>query len=95
VEFAIFLILFIVLYLVGMPVAFSMMISSVTYALINGFELAFFSLEAFKSLNSFALTAIPMFMLTAEIMGNSTVADRMFDFLQCPCGMDTGRACAY
>ena len=79
-EFAVFLIIFAALFIIGMPIAYSMIISSVVYALIGGIDMAFFNLEAFKALNSFTLTAIPMFMLTSEVMNCSTVADRMFNF---------------
>lgn len=79
-EFTVFVLIFVGLFAIGMPVAFSMIISAVSYALIGGIDMAFFSLEGYKALNSFTLTAIPMFMLTAEVMNSSTVADRMFDF---------------
>lgn len=79
-EFLIFVLVFVGLFALGMPIAFSMIISAVSYALIGGVDMAFFSLEGYKALSSFTLTAIPMFMLTAEVMNSSTVADRMFDF---------------
>lgn len=79
-AFSIFIIVFVLLFAFGMPIAFTMVISSIVYALINGIDLSFYSLESFKSLSNIALAAIPMFMLTAEIMNSSTVADRMFKF---------------
>jgi len=57
-----------------------MIAASVIYGLITGLNLSFFSMEVFASLNSFALIAIPMFMLTAQVMNYSTVADRLFNF---------------
>jgi tripartite ATP-independent transporter DctM subunit len=79
-ELAIFLVLFAALFLLGMPVGFAMIISGISYALTSGLDMAFYSLEMFKSVNGFILIAIPMFILTAEIMNVTTVADRMFDF---------------
>jgi tripartite ATP-independent transporter DctM subunit len=79
-ELAVFLAVFAVLFIAGMPVGFSMIISGVVYAFAAGLDMAFFSLEMFKSVNNFILIAIPMFILTAEVMNASTVADRMFDF---------------
>jgi len=89
-AFAIFIIVFVLFFALGMPIAFSMIISSIVYALVNGIDLAFFSMEAFKSLSSLTLTAIPMFMLTAEIMNSSTVADRMFNFANSLVGWVSG-----
>ena len=79
-AFTVFVIVFVVLFALGMPIAFSMVLSSVAYALVGNVDLAFFSLESFKALNSYTLTAIPMFMLTAEVMNYTTVADKMFNF---------------
>lgn len=78
-EFIIFVVAFVILFLVGMPVGFAMITSSVAWALVSGLDLSFFAMEMFAELNAFTLIAIPMFMLSAEVMGSSTVADRMFD----------------
>lgn len=73
-----FVIIFVLLFLVGMPVGFAMITSSVVYALMKGINLSFFAMEMFSSLDSFTLVAIPMFMLTAEVMDSTSIADRMF-----------------
>ena len=77
---AVFLVVFFVLFIMGMPVAFSMILSGMTYALMTGEPLSTFSLTAYSSTNNFILIAIPMFILTAEVMNVTSVADRMFDF---------------
>ena len=77
---AVFLIVFFVLFILGMPVAFSMIISGMAYALMAGEPLSTFSLMSYSATNSFILIAIPMFILTAEVMNVTSVADRMFDF---------------
>lgn len=76
--FITFVVSFIILFLVGMPVGFAMISSSVVYALMKGINLSFFAMEMFSSLDSFTLIAIPMFMLTAEVMDRTSIADRMF-----------------
>lgn len=77
-EFIVFVLAFVILFLVGMPVGFAMISSSVLWAVLKDVNLSFFAMEMFSSLDSFTLIAIPMFMLTAEVMNLSTVADRMF-----------------
>lgn len=79
-EFALFLICFVVFFLIGMPIGFTMLFATWVYAITAGMDLSFLSLEMFASLDSFVLVAIPMFILTAEIMNVSTIADRLFKF---------------
>lgn len=79
-EFTVFVIAFVVLFVLGMPIPFTMITSSVIYGLLTGIDMSFYSLESYKALYNFTLLAIPMFMLTAEVMNASTVADRMFGF---------------
>jgi tripartite ATP-independent transporter DctM subunit len=80
VSFLIFLLIFLVLFAIGLPVAFAMIGSSVLYAISNNLNLSFLNVEMYLSLNNFVLIAIPMFILTAEIMNASTIADRLFKF---------------
>lgn len=79
-ELTVFLVTFTVLFLLGMPVAASMITSSLAYALLKGVDLMFFGTQMFTGLNNFALIAIPMFILTAEVMNRTSVADRIFKF---------------
>jgi tripartite ATP-independent transporter DctM subunit len=78
--FALFLLCFVILFTLGMPVAFVMMVSALLYFLLAGTDLNFITLEIFASLNSFVLIAIPMFILTAEVMNISSISDRIFKF---------------
>ena len=79
-EMAVFLISFAVLFLMGMPIAASMFTSSLLYCIITNVNLAMLGTQMFTGLNSFALIAIPMFILCAEVMNRTSVADRIFKF---------------
>jgi len=79
-EFFIFLLIFLISFSFGFPIAFSMMFSAIFYGVMTGKDLRFFSLEAFSSLDNFILIAIPMFLLTAEVMMSSSIAKRLFNF---------------
>lgn len=79
-ELTIFLATFAVLFLMGMPIAVSMISSSVLYAVIKGVDLMFLGTQMFTGLNNFVLIAIPMFILTAEVMNRTSVSDRIFKF---------------
>ena len=75
-----FVILFFVLFFLGMPIAFAMITSAWAYALLEGIDLGFLSLQMFTSLDFFVLLAIPLFILTSEVMNRSSVSARIFDF---------------
>lgn len=77
---SLFLISFVVFFLLGMPIAAAMIISSFLYALETGMGLAIMGTKMFTGLNNFALVAIPLFILTAEVMNRTSVSDRIFKF---------------
>jgi tripartite ATP-independent transporter DctM subunit len=79
-AFAFFLACFLVLFAIGMPVPFAMISSSWLYTVIIGRSLSLFSINLFNSLDSFILIAVPMFILAAEVMNSTTIADRIFNF---------------
>jgi tripartite ATP-independent transporter DctM subunit len=79
-DMALFLVSFLMLFLLGMPIAAAMIVSSFLYALSSGMGLAIMGTKMFTGLNNFALVAIPLFILTAEVMNRTSVADRIFKF---------------
>ncbi len=79
-DMALFLISFVVFFVLGMPIAAAMIISSFLYALNSGMGLAIMGSKMFTGLNNFALVAIPLFILTAEVMNRTSVSDRIFKF---------------
>lgn len=79
-ELTVFLVSFTALFLLGMPISVSMISSSIFYCVMKGVDLMFLGTQMFTGLNNFALIAIPMFILTAEVMNRTSVADRIFKF---------------
>ena len=77
---SLFLISFVLLFLLGMPIAASMITSSFLYALTAGINLAIMGTRMFTGLNNFALIAIPLFILTAEVINRTSVSNRIFGF---------------
>jgi len=76
----VFLVSFTILFLLGMPIAVAMISSSIIYISMRGMDLGFMAMQMFSGLDNFVLIAIPMFIMTAEVMGRTTVADRIFNF---------------
>ena len=79
-ELGIFLAVFAIAMLLGMPIAFAMIIGTVAYAVLAQIDLGFLTLQMFAGLDSFLLLAIPLFILTSEVMDRSGVATRIYDF---------------
>ena len=77
---SLFLISFVLLFLLGMPIAASMITSSFLYALTAVINLTIMVTRMFTGLNNFALIAIPLFILTAEVMNRTSVSNRIFGF---------------
>jgi len=76
----IFLVSFTILFLLGMPISVAMISSSIIYITIRGMDLGFMAMQMFSGLDNFVLIAIPMFIMTAEVMNRASVADRIFNF---------------
>ena len=79
-SMALFLVSFVAFFILGMPIAAAMIVSSFLYALNSGMGLAIMGTKMFTGLNNFALVAIPLFILTAEVMNRTSVSDRIFKF---------------
>lgn len=79
-EHYLFLIIFLVLLLFKMPVAFSLGLSCLSYFLMNGVPIQTMPQIMLGASNSFTLLAIPLFMLAGFVMSSGGVAKRLFDF---------------
>ena len=77
---AVFTITLVLLISVGMPIVFSMIISSWAYAIVSHVSLSEIAQKMIFGLESFSLIAVPLFMFSAEVMNNTTVTQRLFDF---------------
>ena len=89
-SLTIFLLLLVGFMAVGMPIALAMIASSVLYALMNGIDLGFFTIQMYASLNNFILLAIPFFLLASEIMERTSISQRMFRFANSVVGFVPG-----
>ncbi|MDI3548725.1 MAG: hypothetical protein PWR10_2377 [Halanaerobiales bacterium] len=79
---AIIILLFILLLFIGLPVAFVLGVESVLYCMLTG-NLDFLyiiSHNLFKGMNNFVLMAIPLFILTGEIMNQGTITNKLVNF---------------
>ncbi|BFM09311.1 TRAP transporter large permease [Halioxenophilus aromaticivorans] len=92
-SIAILLIVFVVLLGIGVPVAFCIGVATLGALLASldaGPALATMAQRMVSGLNSFALLAIPLFILSGVIMGQGGIAARLIHFAKCLIGMVPG-----
>ncbi len=78
--FLIMMVAFIVLVFVGVPVSFSIGISTLIAVLSSNMPLAFMSQLAFTGLDSYTYIAIPMFILAGYLMETGGLSKRLLNF---------------
>ena len=79
-NLAVFLLLFVGLIAVDVPLSLSMIASALIYTIANGLDLTFMAIRIYSALDNFLLLAIPFFLLTSEIMTRAGLARRLFEF---------------
>ncbi|MBR9839475.1 MAG: TRAP transporter large permease [Rhodobacteraceae bacterium] len=77
---AIFLILFFGLLVLGLPVAYTMLVTSAVYIVLAGLPEIQLTMRASNGIESFSLLAIPMFLLAGNLMNGMGVTERIFNF---------------
>jgi tripartite ATP-independent transporter DctM subunit len=74
------LLVFAGLMLTGVPIAFAMLGSSLLVIWLEGLPLSIFAQRVSSGIQSFPLLAIPLFILTGNLMNQSGMSERLFDF---------------
>jgi C4-dicarboxylate transporter, DctM subunit len=69
-----------VLFLSGMPICFSLGIVSMIGIIMSGFPIEVFAQKAFSGIDTFSLIAVPLFIMSGELMGKGGVSRRMIEF---------------
>jgi len=78
---AIWLIVFGLIFALGYPIAFGMIISSIIYLLISGIDLfTVMDVMVIQFENQFVLLAVPLFIFSAKVMNSSKLTDKLYDF---------------
>ncbi|WP_321449872.1 TRAP transporter large permease [uncultured Cohaesibacter sp.] len=71
---------FLVLFLLGFPVVYAILIPSIGYVVIEGLPIALLAQRVTYSLDSFPLVAVPVFIFVGNLMNLSGITDRIFKF---------------
>ena len=87
---AVLFISFLILLFVGVPVAFSLGLSSLAYFLGSGMPITTFAQRFFAGIDSFTLLCIPGFTLAGNLMNAGGISDKLMDFCDALLGHLTG-----
>jgi C4-dicarboxylate transporter DctM subunit len=72
--------LFLIFSLAGIPIAFALGVSSLCYIVINDITLVLVAQKMFTGIDSFLLTAIPLFILAGNLMNASGLTQELIEF---------------
>ncbi len=89
-NMVLFFIIFLVVMLLGGSVAFSMLLCSAIYMIVNDLPFMLMAQRMVAGANSFVLLAIPFFILASNIMNSGGVTDRIFGFANRAVGWISG-----
>jgi TRAP-type mannitol/chloroaromatic compound transport system permease large subunit len=65
----------------GMPIGHAMLVASFVYLFMTGQDIGLVAAQSLNGLfNSFVLIAVPLFILSADIMNASQITERLFRF---------------
>jgi len=82
--------LFFLLFMLGFPVIASILIPCAGYLLLNGFPVEMIAQRIQYSLNSYTLTAVPLFILVGNLMNRAGITSRMYRFADVAVGRVPG-----
>lgn len=85
-EIAIMFVVFIVLCFIEVPIAFALIVPSIIVMLMEGISLNQVPMLVFRGLDSFALLAVPFFLLAGDLMNTSKLTDKLIDLCDAICG---------
>jgi tripartite ATP-independent transporter DctM subunit len=77
---ATYALLFIALVAISVPIAFALGISTIAAFVANDYSIQLFAQRLWTGLDRFTLVAIPLFILTGELVGGSGILTRLMDF---------------
>lgn len=81
---------FVILIMIGVPIAFSMTASSLIYVLANGESFVMFAQKTANSLSDFNMLAVPAFLFVGIFMNEIGLTDRIFTMAEKWIGHFTG-----
>ena len=89
-SIAVMFVIFLVLMVIGMPIAYSLGLSSLAYLIANGQPLTLIPQKMTVSLQSFLFVALPLFILCGEIMNTGGLTRKLVNVARAVVGRFKG-----
>ncbi len=83
---ALLLALLLILFLIGVPIFISMGIASLAHSIVNHVSVVSLFQQMVRGVDSFTIVSVPAFILSANIMNESGITNRLFNFANCLVG---------
>ena len=81
---------FIITLLIGIPVAFSVMLAAISVLLAGDVSLGMVAQRMFESINSFPLIAVPFFILAGDLLAQGAISKYLVEFAESFLGIIKG-----
>ncbi len=82
-----------VFFALGVPIAFSVALSSCLFAIVSGIDMIAVAQRVVNGADSFTMMAIPFFILAGEIMNQGGITQKLVDFSRVVIGRVKGGLC--
>ena len=80
-ELATLVICFLCLMVIGLPIAYNLIISSLVYMLVSDYPIIIIAQKMYEGMNSFSFLAVPFFVLTGQLMLKGKLLETLIDFV--------------
>lgn len=72
---------FLILMVMGLPIAFNLILSSMVYMLTKGYDLMIIGNKMYEGMSSFSFLAVPFFVATGQLMLKGKLLETLIDFV--------------
>ena len=79
-ELGVLVLGFLVFMVIGLPIAFNLLLSSILYLFVGDYPLVLVGSKLYEGMNSFAMLSVPFFVLTGELLLRGKLLDTLIDF---------------
>lgn len=75
------IICFLLFMVIGLPIAYNLLVTTVVYLLVAGFDLTQLATKMYGGMNSFSFLAVPFFVLTGQLMLRGGLLESLIKFV--------------
>ena len=89
-ELIVLVVCFLVMMVIGVPIAYNLIISSFAYMMVSDFPLVIIAQKMYGGMNSFSFLAVPFFVITGQLMLKGRLLELLIDFVNAMFGRFNG-----